>query len=200
MSACVLRRGFKTMAERLSIEVREELQLASTDLLDPRVLAKHLGIPVVGLGDLRRNGARAAAISHFHEAASDALSAFTVIEGRRRLIVVNDVHSPVRRSSSLMHELAHVILEHEPHAGVMENGCRRWNAEMEEEANWLAGALLVPRDGALMAARNRVPLVSAAHHFGVSEQMMRWRLQQTGAELQARRERGRIGASQVASR
>lgn len=192
MSTSQFRHGFKTQAERLSLELRAELGLTASDPLDPRDLAAHLAIPVRGLGDLESAGASAAAIRHFQNAASEVFSAVTLVQGHRRLIVVNDAHAVVRQSSDLAHELAHVSLEHEPHQSVFQNGCRRWNDQMEAEADWLGGALLVPRDGALEVARGGLSVAAAASHFGVSEKMMKWRLQHTGAEVQARRERARM--------
>ena len=182
------RHGFKTQAERLSMELRAELHLGVMDRLDPRSLAQHLAIPLADLRDLLANGASAAAVHHFRCVATEVVSAFTLVDGYKRLIVVNDAHAPTRQASDLAHELSHVVLEHEPHCGVFQNGCRLWDDNMEAEANWLGGALLVPRDGALHVARQGVHLDEAATHFGVSEQMMRWRLDHTGAAVQARRE------------
>ncbi len=193
MSATKLRHGFKTLAENIASELRGELRLDVTDRLDPSALADHLAVPILYLGDLARSGARTASIQHFHGVARSSFSAMTVLEGHRRLIVVNDAHASVRQASDVAHELSHLILEHKPHVAVSADGCRLWNDEMEKEADWLAGVLLVPRGAALVAARERWPLDEAASHFGVSEQMMRWRLSHTGAYVQAQRERAKLG-------
>ncbi len=190
--ATKLRRGFKTLAENISSELRSELRLNATDRLDPCALANHLAVPVLYLRDLVRAGAQAGSVRHFRGVARSSFSAVTVLEGHRRVIVVNDAHAPVRQASDLAHELSHLILEHEPHAAVSVDGCRLWNDEMEKEADWLAGVLLVPRDAALIAARENWSIENAAAHFGVSEQMMRWRLSHTGALVQAKRERAKF--------
>src|SRR4030095_9462634 len=98
------------------------------------------------------------AIGHFHNSARETFSAVTVVLGSRRLIVVNDSHAATRQASNLAHELGHVVLEHEPHRLVIQNGCRVWNSEMENEATWFGGALLVPREAALLVARGGVPI------------------------------------------
>ncbi len=78
---------------------------------------------------------------------------------------------------------------HPPTPALDDRGCRIWDQVIEEEATWLAGVLLVPESAALIIARRGTPLAVAAAEFGVSEQMMDWRLNVTGARL--RRERAR---------
>ena len=120
-----LRRGFKTEAEALVKEVRNELGLPKLDRLDPHRLACHLDIPVVALSDLPEDldGAR-----HFLSVDREAFSALTVFDGRRRMIVHNDLHSPARQNSNLAHELAHGLLLHEPAPALDRlTGCRNWN-------------------------------------------------------------------------
>src|SRR4051812_28695557 len=109
-----LRRGFKARAEKIAAETRGELGLSSLDRFEPRVLAEHLAIPVVSLPALALFGASAEAIQHFMQTAPGDFSAMTIVDGHYRLIVENPRHSHARRSSSLSHELSHILLEHEP--------------------------------------------------------------------------------------
>lgn len=186
-----LRRGFKTEAENLASEMRTELGIGSADRLDPFALAALWEIPVLGLAGLVAAGASISSIRYFRGDGKEVFSAVTLVDGHRRVIVHNDAHSPVRQASNVAHELSHVALEHEPHEALDESGCRKWNVEMEAEADWLAGALLVPRAGALYVARQGMSVEEAAARFHVSLQMMRWRLGQTGASRQAQYERVR---------
>ena len=105
--------------------------------------------------------------------------------GARRLIVHNDAHAPGRINSNLTHELAHGLLLHPPTPALDDRGCRHWNQDIEDEASWLAGTLLVPERAALSVARGRRTIEEAAEDFGVSAQMMRWRLNATGAYKRA---------------
>jgi hypothetical protein len=50
------RRGFKTQAERLALEVRAGMGLDWQERLDPRALAKHVGVVVFDLPEMRRLG------------------------------------------------------------------------------------------------------------------------------------------------
>ena len=52
-----MRRGFKSEAERLAREVREERELPLTEAFDPFAYAAHLGIPVLSLADLEEHRA-----------------------------------------------------------------------------------------------------------------------------------------------
>jgi Zn-dependent peptidase ImmA (M78 family) len=63
---------------------------------------------------------------------------------------------------------------------------------VEDEANWLAGALLIPEDATLVIARRGISLSDAAAHFGVSEKMVEYRLNVTGARLRVARAVRRI--------
>lgn len=174
-----LRRGFKTEANHIAREVRAELGLRFIDPLDPWALARHLEIPVVPLSSYA--GLVADAVHHFHRVDRGAFSAVTVFDGPRRLIVYNDSHSLGRRASDLAHELAHALLLHRPGPALDHRGCRRWNADQEDEANWLAGALLISEDAALQIARSGEPLDEAARRCRVSPAMITFRLNVTAA-------------------
>jgi Zn-dependent peptidase ImmA (M78 family) len=79
------------------------------------------------------------------------------------------------------HELSHGILLHEPVPAFDEHSCRTWRAEVEDEAEWLAGVLLITEEAAVAVARRNIPSAVAAGRYGVSEQMMRYRLNLPGA-------------------
>lgn len=185
-----LRRGFKTEANGLGAEMRHELGLRALDRLDPFALAAHLAIPTVALSTLREE---APGVSYLLDIEPESFSAITVFHGRRRQIVYNDQNSPGRQNSDVGHEVAHGLLHHEPHPALDDHGCRLWDQDMEEEANWLAGVLLVPEEAALAVARGRIPELIALDHFGVSEPMLNWRLNITGARIRVRRAQARYG-------
>jgi hypothetical protein len=178
-----LRRGFKADAERLSLEIRAELELCAHDPFNCETYATHLGIPIVTLQDLAADGARPQSIRRLTSSTFN-FSALTLCVGDRRLIVYNPAHARGRRANSLAHELSHVVLEHPSSPPLDIGGCRRWDATVEEEANWQAAALLVPRDGALKLTREGYDLASGAEYFGVSEALYRWRVHQTGIARQ----------------
>ncbi|WP_371878748.1 ImmA/IrrE family metallo-endopeptidase [Conexibacter sp. DBS9H8] len=100
--------------------------------------------------------------------------------GTRRVVVHNDAHAITRQRADLSHELAHAILLHQPHpaiAGVPP----RFDREQEDEARWLGGVLLVLDDFCVACARRGIDIPDAAARMGISEQLMRWRFNMSGA-------------------
>lgn len=178
-----LRRGFKSEAERIAHAVREEIGLCPTSAIRCEELCQHLGIPVISVPDLIDSGASTASVRCITASAAK-FSAMTIAVGTRRLIVYNPAHPEGRRANSLAHEISHVILEHPllPALGV--GGCRRWDSTLEDEADWQAGALLVPRQAALNWVRSGQSLEDGALHFGVSLPLFKWRVHHTGIQRQ----------------
>src|SRR5207247_4329163 len=78
-------------------------------------------------------------------------------------------------------ELAHALLQHPPEVAIDHRGRRNWNQDLEDEATWLAGALLISDEAAIEIARTQMPADVAAVAYGVSKQMILWRLNVTAA-------------------
>lgn len=168
-----MRHGFKAQAERTALAERKDLGLTARCRLDPRELAAAKDIHVVGLSELSAMPEEHR--RHLLEVDAGAFSGVTVIRGEHKLIVVNDGHTPERQVNTVSHEVAHVLLEHPPAPAFGEFG-RTLSKEMEDEADWLAGCLLVPGSGvhATMGLCGG-DLEAAAAHYGVSIDLMRWR-------------------------
>jgi Zn-dependent peptidase ImmA (M78 family) len=178
--------GFKTEANDIAREIRAELDLHPLDRLDPRVLAEYLDISIIPLSDFVATTPGVACLLTVEQ---EVFSAITVFRGTRRVIVHNDSHAPVRQNSNLAHELSHGLLHHPPTPALDNKGCREWNQDIEDEAQWLAGGLLITEDAALAIARARQPLSTAALRYAVSEPMIRFRLNCTGAHTRVARAR-----------
>jgi Zn-dependent peptidase ImmA (M78 family) len=179
------RRGFKSEASSIAVEVRAELRLSVLDRLDPMHLADHLAVPVVALSELA--GCSTDAIRILTEVEPDAFSAVTVFDRSRRTIVHNDAHAPGRQVSNITHELAHGLLHHRPSAALDDRGCRLWSQDIEDEAQWLAGALLIPDDAAIWIVRQGMTESDAAQRFGVTPPMVRFRVNVSGARARVAR-------------
>ena len=183
-----MRRGFKAWCERTADDYRQALGVTPTGALDPRRLAGHLGVRVATPEDVPTLSDTAR--RQLVEVDPGSWSAVTIARGDARLVILNSGHGDGRQRSSLAHELAHLILNHATdrtrlsHEGLLFRGT--FDREQEDEASWFAGCLLVPRDG-LLEARLRTPDEHAlAARFGVSADMIVWRLQMTGVLRQVR--------------
>lgn len=180
------RRGFKTEANDLATEIRSELGLGPFDPLNPRDLAAHLDVPIIGLSSFEES---TPVVRHLMHIEPDVFSAATVFKRTERTIVHNDGHAPARQNSNLSHELGHALLLHPPTPALDDKGCRNWNQDLEDEANWLSGILLVSEAATIAIAKGQWTLPSAAEHFRVSQQMIRFRLNATGALKRVARSR-----------
>ena len=182
------RHGFKAEAERIALDVRSELGLSATDPLDVLAVAEHWGIPVIPMSALADGHCTNGFRMLFRTREQDSFSAVTIFNGPVRFIVHNDSHHPYRQSSNIAHELSHCILEHQPTSlRDDDSGCRDWNATYEAEADWLGGTLLIPREGGLYYVKRGWGIREIAQHFRVSEQLARWRINQTGTLQHAQR-------------
>ncbi|MGU3411289.1 ImmA/IrrE family metallo-endopeptidase [Microbacterium sp. M1A1_1b] len=176
-----------TQAEmrEIAAEERADLGIGPRDRLDPYALCKLHGINVYpvssfdGRGDLD-------AVVHFTLRRASAWSAALIPIESARIILENDSHAPVRRRSSIAHELGHFLLEH-PFDEVLldEDHERQFDAKQEKEAKYVSGELLVPMKAAEQAAFNGWDNARVAHVYGVSEQFAQ--MQMKGQRVRAQR-------------
>lgn len=185
----MFRRGFKTWCEETALTVRQHQGLAPIAPLSPFVLARELRVNVVepaDLKDLPDDVRRRLLGKH-----SDCWSAITIPNKRRPLIVYNPAHSAARQNSDLMHELAHILLGHKPTTVFIDPNTgmalRTHDKAQEEEAAWLAGCLLLPREVLLHIKGNGLAEDAACRHFGISAKMLTYRMNVSGVNLQHRR-------------
>lgn len=197
-----MRRGFKAEAERHATSLRAQIGAGEYETIRLPALARHLKVSVLSaervLGGVEL-------LMALHEEQRGVWSAATLPVPGRTVVVYNpitfdgDVLSPAdaqhdgRTRSNVAHEFAHLVLRHELRQiqRIGEHTFFACDHEQEEEANWLAGALLLPRPLLVAAARRGdTPDEIAAAHF-VTTQMAKWRLDTTGARMQAARGRAR---------
>ena len=187
----MFRRGFKTWSEQTALRARQKLKVSATSALDPLRLADLLGVFVLQPEELSELADDVRfRLANVH---TDSWSAITVGHGNCYLIVLNASHAKTRLNSSLAHELAHVILGHEPSMMFMSSNSdmalRTYNEDQEEEANWLGGCLLLPREALVAIRRKGYSDETACAEYGVSPAMLRFRYNVTGIESQFRRAR-----------
>ena len=184
-------RGFKTWCENVAGQQRRELKLRLFDPLDPSRLATHLGVLVWRADEVPGLDPRYLRTLTVDD--SDSWSAVTLCYGAKDLIILNPSHSGGRPASNLMHELSHILLGHEPsRIDISEDGLlmlSTFNKEQEEEATWLAGTLLLPREALMHARRSGMTSQAMMKSYGVSSDMLAYRTRMTGVDTQLGRAR-----------
>ena len=184
------KRGFKSWCENTSAALRAELKLGTADPLDPRKLASHLDILVWKLEEIPGIPAECVAVL---QADSDSWSAATVCFGMRHAVILNSGHSAARMNSDFMHELSHLVLAHTAaRVDVSTDGIlllSSYNRAQEEEANWLSGALLLPRDALFNIRKKQLTDESSCRLYGCSQDMLTFRFRVTAVDLQLKRSR-----------
>ena len=174
-----LKRGFLKEANECAEEFRLELNLRANDPICPFALAVHLSIKVTPLS--MWPGMPQKVIRHFQGPGRDEFSAMTIKPDDYSEIIYNDGCGENRQRSSVMHEIAHIVIGHPMRPPIAGDGCRNFDPDMEYEANEFAYAVLIPPPAALRAVEAFSDLRRAAHYFGVSEQLLRHRVGRTNA-------------------
>lgn len=189
-----MEKGFKARCEQMARTLRAGFSISADAPLPVSRLAQFLRVAVWSISELELSPEDTRQLVTVDP---DAWSAVTVSSGGREAIIVNPQHRGGRFSSDVMHELAHLLLGHEPSTvffvGESRLALRAYVGPSEEEANWLAAALLLPRDALVHIARNHMQQAKACAQYGVSRQLLTYRLNVTGVNRQFRRTRVRSG-------
>ena len=180
-----MERGFKSRCEEISRHLRLELGLKVTAPLTTERLATHLDVSVWSVSEI---GLSEEDLSQLVDVDGQSWSAITVSVFDKYAVVFNPTHSDGRHSSNVMHELSHLVLGHDPTTMFFveegELALRGYNSDTEEEADWLAGALLLPRDALVHIRKMRMPDEQACMIYKVSNRMLKYRLDMTGVNRQ----------------
>jgi Zn-dependent peptidase ImmA (M78 family) len=145
------------------------------------MLANHLGVEVLSQFDVL--GLSDVDLTNLN--GSNSWSGASFICNDQPVILYNGNHSDARNESTIMHELSHIILKHEPridekmkHLGLL---LRNYDNIHENEANWLGGCLQIPFDGLVSAILRGKTIDQIASQYLASLDMAKFRLNKSGA-------------------
>lgn len=157
--------------------------------MNPHALAKHLGVAVHTVEEVP--GLSSDCVRILLQEDADSWSAVTLYANGKSVIILNSSHAQTRLASDLVHEIAHILIGHSPsRVDLTEDGSlmlSTYSRQQEDEANWLAGCLLLPREALVLIRRQRLDLAVAARKYGTSMDMLRYRINVTGVDYQFRR-------------
>lgn len=192
MAKVSLRKGFKSEASWYSRSVRTDLGLKPHDPICPWTLAAHLDLKVIKVSEFANSNP--AAVAYLRSASGQAeFSAITANLGGLRVVIHNDAHDPKRQAANIAHEIAHGLLLHDLVPLKSSSGGRNYDREIEAEAGWLGPTLLVPDEAALdiatRLADRSLTVQDASDEYGVSEPLLKMRLNVSGAMIRVSRRR-----------
>lgn len=190
----MFRRGFKTWCEQTAASLRVKKGMPPYAALHARILAEELAVEIMTPDDLHRLRPDDIGADCVHRLLNDhsaSWSAITIPNKEKPLVIFNPAHSAARQNSDLMHELAHILLAHEPGMTFIdpqsEMALRTHDNLQEQEAAWLSGCLLLPRDALLRMKRMNWTDERVCREYLVSSEMLRYRLNTSGVNIQHRR-------------
>ncbi|HNP08404.1 MAG TPA: ImmA/IrrE family metallo-endopeptidase [Cyclobacteriaceae bacterium] len=176
------KRGFKTFAEKKSIELRAELNVKPSHPLPAVKLADHLAVSILFPHQIPEMDPPT--LGCLAKGRDSCWSGVTLRINNKLLVIINDSHSKPRQESSIMHELAHLICNHEMgQFSHLSHGIslRDYDEEMEKEAEWLGACLQLPRIA--LHYHHKVygnTVAEIARKFNASNDMVRFRLSVCG--------------------
>lgn len=159
-----------------------------TDVLDPFELARYAKLLVVPFSQLEEMLSKET-VDHLLGEGRNSWSggaASQPLPNGWRLIILNPTHSAKRHKATLMEEVSHVFLGHQPSRLEVQNTnsegktiARDYNEEIEEQAYGVGASALVPYSGLkkLIAAGKTSPEI--AMHFRVSRELVEFRMRIT---------------------
>ena len=155
-----------------------------SDGLDAAVLAAHAEANVARADRLTSRSK----LEALEKLQPGAFSACTFHIRGRPTIVYSPLASHGRTQSDIAHEVSHILLDHDLQTVQQLDGLSFFTCDPDEEqeANWLAGCLLLPRKLLLRAVRSGLSAAEISEEYGVSLPMAEFRIRATGVLRQVR--------------
>ncbi len=175
--ASPFRRGFIKECEDYAHLYREDMGIAIHEPLPAYKLAENMNIELIRFEDFPLHQSE---IGCLH----NSISAATVRNKfGKPLILYNARHADARTESNIMHEIAHLILNHDTVAmssATYGEASRHYDSQMELEAERLGSILQIPTLGLKTHLRQGKSKSEIALHFGASEKMVLFRYNTSG--------------------
>ena len=171
--------------ELKALGLRDFARVHGDQPLDPFALAQFADLIVLSFDQVR--GLSEAARAHLLGPAVEKWSggACSLPDGKK-LVILNPTHGRTRTNATLMEEICHVFLGHQPNRLSVvtkdERGkmmARDFRKTDEEEAYGVGAAGLVPYKSLKRFVLNRRTSGQIAQHFGVSRELVEYRMKVT---------------------
>lgn len=165
---------FRRQCEMISTNQRQLLQLAPHEPLQGERLAEWYGVMLCEPSDMPGVTTEEAA-DLANQTDWDGVL-IPNLPNHASIILLRPRVVPTRRQSTIMHEMAHLLLRHPPLAWNAQLGQFEARRKLEEtEAAYLGGCLQIPQIGLIWAVQVGLTVSRTALHFNASEQMVKYR-------------------------
>lgn len=175
---------FNRWLEGRATSLRRKLRLDAIEPLDPFALADSMRIPVVTPKDII--DLPAACSAHvLGDGASHWSGGTVALPHGGAVVVLNPTHARTRQRATLMEELAHVHLNHQPSEICIHGAMafRSFKKSQETQAYWLGAAALLPHAAISHCCDGDLCADEIAERYGVSVQLVRFRCNTTGLKV-----------------
>lgn len=180
----ILKRGFKAKAERLAKQYRELLNIHPCAPLCAFKLAEHLQITVCSATEFLKLPHEINLLTGTNGKDSEWSALTMITKTGNRIIIHNPFNAIARQQSDMMHELAHIICNHErsqkEYDFEIPFGMREFDEIQEEEAKCLGSTLQLATPCLLWANKRNMTTIEIATHFNASNDMVSYRMNLTG--------------------
>lgn len=171
-------RGEAERIERCAVAVKRCLGVAAENALDPWDAASHAGIEVRGaqfFATLAPEVQRQVLV-----VGGGHWSAGTVVGNGSAIVFLNPTHEITRQKATLAEELAHIVIGHPPSKIDPVTGFRTYDADVENEAYGVGGAMILPYGQLFGLVKRRQPTRDIAERYAVSEPFVNYRINRAG--------------------
>lgn len=161
--------------EKKALEIRKMAGVGIGVRFEPELLAKLLNYQILKLTAIEGLPESARAIIASNDQWSGAaIPTNPDLDGPAGLIIINDLQSPRRQRATMMEEICHLLLGHQP-SRIDQNG-RTYDHRIEEEAYAIGAATLLPFKPLREMVQSERSIRAIADHFEVSTQLVNYRL------------------------
>lgn len=169
--------------ERKALHIRRFAGVKIDECFDPYLLAGYARLHVISLDDIQDLPSNVRSRLLEDDAGSWSGGASRPLPDGSRLVVLNPTHGRERQVATLMEEICHVLLGHDPNrlGSVPGDGASRdYNQAEEEEAYAVGAAVLVPYYVLRSALEKHLSVRELAKRYGVSCRLVEYRLKVSG--------------------
>ncbi|MBC8137175.1 MAG: ImmA/IrrE family metallo-endopeptidase [Fibrella sp.] len=163
---------FRNRCEKIAAEERRNLGLPGYAPLSGEALAASHGVKIITPNEVSTFSTEMCEVFLIQQKVWGCLMQGPDIDP---MILIHPNQSPTRRQSTLMHELAHLLLGHASNdlTSVLTGG--NPDKKQEEEARYLGGCLQIPKTGIQWASQVGLSFARTMSHFNASKDMVQYR-------------------------